>query len=147
MVTVKTGDILEATENIIGHQVNCCGAAGGLAFAMFNAFPKAEDEYFKGIATPPRVHLLGTVQYAAITNDQKVANIFGQFYPGADYRPDALSSALEQLGNDARENDWTVALPFYLSCGICGGDWSEVYDIIERTMEGVDCVLYRRVGD
>jgi hypothetical protein len=40
-----------------------------------------------------------------------------------------------------------VALPWRLSCGICGGDWTEVQKIIEETMKGVNCVIYRREGD
>lgn len=49
-----------------------------------------------------------------------------------------------QLANSARIMGWSVALPYKLSCGICGGDWDEVLKIIERTMEGVDCVIYKK---
>ena len=55
--------------------------------------------------------------------------------------------ALQQLAATARIMKWSVALPWKLSCGICGGDWDEVQQIIERTMDGVDCVIYRREGD
>ena len=41
----------------------------------------------------------------------------------------------------------SVALPYKLSCGICGGDWHEVLLMIQDTMTGVDCVIYRREGD
>ena len=42
---------------------------------------------------------------------------------------------------------WSVALPYKLSCGICGGDWDEVKDIIERTMYDVACVIYQKEDD
>lgn len=153
MVRVKTGDLLNATEKIIGHQVNCCGAAGGLAAAVFEKYHDAENDYYQVI---DRVQSAGGVGYALLgttmlTGQQRdghiVANIFGQLYPGADYRPDNLRDALEMLARCAKAGGWSVALPWRLSCGICGGDWTEVQQIIEETMKDVECVIYRREGD
>jgi len=153
MITIKTGDLLQATETIIGHQVNCCGAAGGLAAAVFRKYHDAENDYDQVIG---RLYSAGGVGYSLLgttmlTGQQRdghiIANIFGQLYPGADYRPGALRKALEMLASCAKAGGWSVALPWRLSCGICGGDWTEVQKIIEETMEGVDCVIYRREGD
>ena len=86
-----------------------------------------------------------------LTGQQKdghiISNIFGQLMPGADYRPEDLRSALEMLARCAKAGGWSVALPWRLSCGICGGDWTEVQQIIEETMRDVECVIYRREGD
>lgn len=148
MITIKTGDLLEATEKVIGHQVNCYGVAGGLAFYMFDKWPIAGQDYHQLTGRVAPRALLGTTQ---LTGQQKdghiIANIFGQYMPGADYRPEALRDALEALGTQARIMEWSVALPYKLSCGICGGDWDEVLEIIEDTMVGVDCVIYQREGD
>lgn len=148
MVTIKKGDLLNATEKIIAHQVNCFGIAGGLAAAVFEKYPVAERDYMQLVQRANPWQLLGLPQ---ITGQQKdghiIANLYGQYQAGADYRPDALKSALETLGQIAKQGKWSVALPYKLSCGICGGDWDEVLEIIEDAMEGVECVIYRRDRD
>ena len=45
MVTIKNGDLLNATEKVIAHQVNCFGVVGGLAFEIFNKWPDAGNDY------------------------------------------------------------------------------------------------------
>lgn len=153
MITMKTGDLLQAEEAIIAHQVNCCGAAGGLASAVFKKWPDAENDYYQII---DRCHdaggqgwaLLGTAQFTGQQKDGHIiTNLYGQYYPGEDYRPEELENALQNLAAFAIAYKKSVALPYKLSCGICGGDWNEVQQIIERTMKGVDCAIYRREGD
>lgn len=149
MITIKEGNLLNAAETIIGHQVNCCGAAGGLAALIFSAYPDAENDYYQLVdRTNHGEALLGMAQLTGQQhNGHIIANLFGQYYPGQDYRPEALEEALKQLATIARSYNASVALPYKLSCGICGGDWNEVQQIIERTMDGVECVIYRRKGD
>ena len=148
MINIKRGDLLKAEETVIVHQVNCFGAAGGLAAAVFRKYPVAENDYMQLIERLPGETLLGITQ---VTGQQKdghiIANLFGQYYPGADYRPDALKKALRELAKMAREMDWSVAIPYKLSCGICGGDRNEVQDIIKQTMRGVNVTIYQREGD
>lgn len=148
MITHKKGNLLSAKEKVIAHQVNCFGAAAGLAGAIFRKWPTAERDYQQLIKRCQPKALLGMSQ---LTGEQRdghiICNLFGQFHPGADYNPQRLEQALEQLGNFARTTGYSVALPYRLSCGICGGDWDEVLGIIERTMDGVDCVIYQREGD
>lgn len=152
MVTIKRGDLLEATEKIIAHQVNCEGVAGGLAWAVFNKYPQAKSDYQQIVG---RTEYLGSTSYllgfCQPTGEQKdghiIANLFGQLYPGQDYRPGALLMALEKLAALAKGLGASVALPYKLSCGICGGDWDEVLPMIEHTMKDVECVIYQREGD
>lgn len=148
MITIKTGNLLEATEKVIAHQVNCCGVAGGLAADIFRKWPYARKDYTDITKRIPGKVLLGMAYFTGQQRDGHIiCNLFGQYEPGADYNPKKLEQALEQLGNFARTTDYSVALPYGLSCGICGGDWDEVLKIIERTMEDVDCVIYRLAGD
>lgn len=148
MVTIKTGNLLYAKETIIAHQVNCCGVAAGLAAAVFKKWPYAKKNYMDLTSRLNGKILLGMAYYTGMQKDGHIiANLFGQLEPGADYRPDRLEQALAQLAAFAKIGNWSVALPWRISCGICGGDWDEVQQIIERTMDGVDCVIYRRKGD
>lgn len=145
MVTIKNGDLLKAKEKIIGHQVNCFGGAAGLAAAVFKKWPYAKKDYEDITTRIPGKILLGMAFYTGQQKDGHIiCNLFGQYTPGADYRPDKLEQALQQLANFAKAGGYSVALPWKLSCGICGGDWNEVLQIIERTMDGVDCVIYRK---
>lgn len=148
MITIKTGDLLKAEETVIAHQVNCFGVAGGLAAHVFDKWPYAENDYMQMVHRANPWALLGMAQ---LTGQQKdghiICNLYGQYHPGADYRPEELEKALAILGEQAKAMGWSVALPYKLSCGICGGDWNEVLQIIERTMDGVDCVIYQREGD
>lgn len=82
MITIKTGDLLHATETIIGHQVNCCGAAGGLAAAVFRKYHDAENDYDQVIgrlqsAGGVGYSLLGTTMLSGQRRDGHIiANIF-----------------------------------------------------------------------
>lgn len=148
MIHTVTGDLLEAKEDMIAHQVNCFGVAGGLAAAVFERYPDAKNDYFQVIDRlmegDRTISLLGTAQFTGQQADGKIiVNLFGQYYPGPDYRPAYLRDALRTLGNVARALGKTVALPHHLSCGICGGDWDEVLRIIAEELEGVEVTLYQ----
>ena len=150
MITHKKGDLLKATEKIIGHQVNCFGVAAGLAGAIFRKWPTAEQDYQRLVKKCQPKALLGMAHFTGEQKDRDrhiICNLFGQYEPGPAYNPQRLEQALEQLGNTARIMNWSVALPYRISCGIAGGDWDEVLQIIERTMDGVNCVIYRLEGD
>lgn len=145
MITYKKGNLLNAKEKVIAHQVNCFGVAGGLAADVFKKWPFARSDYYQLTKRIPGKALLGMAHFTGQQRDGHIiCNLYGQFNPGADYNPRKLEQALEMLGNTARIMNWSVALPHGLSCGICGGDWDEVRQIIERTMDGVDCVIYQK---
>lgn len=159
MIRVKEGDLLQAEETIIAHQVNCFGVTGGLAEKIFEKWPEVKADYLgltAWVGRRDRKALLGLVRLSTVNGQAKlVANLYGQYYPGADYRPDALRSALKELADTIKCQDYikclpeaakwkpSVAMPYDISCGICGGDWDEVRQIIEETMQGVDVTLYK----
>lgn len=148
MVTIKTGDLMDATEDIIAHQVNCHGVAGGLAAAVFEKWPAAELDYMQLCHRQKPWGLLGMAQLTGQQRDGHIiCNLYGQYHPGADYRPAELEKALTMLGKFARSTGKSVAIPWRISCGICGGDWNEVLKIIKRTMKDVECAIYYREGD
>ena len=150
MITHKKGNLLSAKEKVIAHQVNCFGAAAGLAAAIFRKWPTAENDYMQVVKRVQKAsgHTKALLGMSQLTGQQRdghiICNLFGQYEPGPAYNPKRLEQALEQLGNTARIMNWSVALPYKLSCGIAGGDWDEVLQIIERTMDGVDCVIYQK---
>lgn len=148
MITIKNGDLLRATEDIIAHQVNCHGVAGGLAAAIFDAWPEAGKAYDKSVRAARRrasqIDLLGSIGIVNQPDSKSIANLYGQYWPGADYRPDILRNCLEILASNAKRLGKSVAIPYGLSCGICGGDWNQVYKMIEETMQDVEVTIYRK---
>lgn len=152
MVTIKSGNLLDAKEKVIAHQVNCQGVVGGLAAAIFRKWRYAGNDYQQCVTRIMKAngHTKALLGMAQLTGQQRdghiICNLYGQYNGGDDYNRERLEQALRQLGNTARLMGWSVALPWRLSCGIAGGDWDEVQQIIKRTMDGVECVIYRREG-
>ena len=107
-IRYKEGDLLEATEFMIAHQVNCLGAAGGLAAAVFDKWPEAGREYqtlVKTFGNGRSEKLLGGIHISTTPDYKIVVDLFGQYYPGEDYRPYALRSAFRQLASLAYQLD------------------------------------------
>jgi hypothetical protein len=85
-------------------------------------------EYSKGA-------LLGECISCQVKDSLYVAHLFGQFHYGAkrcytNYL--ALKSALIQLETLAQKYQLPVYLPYKLGCGLAGGDWQIVYNLIRK---------------
>lgn len=147
MIRVVNGNILEANEDIIAHQVNCMGVMGaGLAKQVKYKYPNVFDKYIIYCnAFGDRGVLMGQCLMIE-TEDKYIANLFGQYKFGTrekqtDYS--ALESSLKKLKYIAQEHSKTVAIPYNLGCGLAGGDWSIVYQIIDNVFKDYDVTLYR----
>ena len=137
MITEKRGDLLNAKENIIAHQVNCKGVMGaGIAKLIKNNLltGKQFDQYRKKCLSYG-ADLLGTCYLEPINGrqNQYVANLFGENIPtgktlDTDYN--ALESAIINLKLTARQHQMSIAIPGYIGCGLAGGDWDYVYKYI-----------------
>lgn len=150
MLKTVYGDLLQAKETIIAHQVNCFGDAGGLAYHIFRRWPDAGNDYRQVVSRLARngkqIALLGMAQLTGPQPDGKIiANLYGQYFPGRDFRPLMLERALTALASAAKAMNASVAIPYGISCGICGGDWRLVRRIIEETMKDVDVTIYHLV--
>jgi O-acetyl-ADP-ribose deacetylase (regulator of RNase III) len=148
MINVLKGDLLNATEDIIAHQVNCQGVMGsGVAKAIKHKYPIAFNEYSKMSTFYKNIkhQLLGKCQIIAVGNGKYVANLFGQYNFGwsikhTDY--EALKEALTTLKVSAKDNSKSVALPYNIGCGLGGGNWGIVLSIIDDVFNDYDVSLY-----
>ena len=149
MVKVVIGDILDAKEDIICHQVNCRGVMGaGVAKAISDKWPKVKQEYVSyanKFRNNPDI-LLGLVQLVEVDKNKFVANIFGQLDYGryknkryTDYA--ALKSAFEYI-KLAHPNK-TIAFPYGFGCGLANGNWDIVKIIIDTYLDGLDVTIYK----
>ncbi len=141
------GDILTPVEEagkemvIVCHQVNCKGVMGaGLAKQVKSKFPGVYDLY-KEKCNAFKTENLGTVQLCSCLEEAGyiIANVFSQSGYGrtglyTDYK--ALRKAFSSL----REFDNTVIrIPYKMGCGLGGGDWKTVKQIICEELIDYGC--------
>ncbi len=145
------GDILDAKDGIIGHQVNCQMVMGsGLAKQIRDKYPRVYNEYIAVMGRAPLDKRLGRCQIVAISDVLYFANLFGQF----DYRLrgvktdyGALGMALRQLQHWKtlfKPADFPVYLPYGIGCGLGGGDWKIVEGIIRDAVPDATIVRYEK---
>lgn len=134
------GDLLNVNYGIIGHQVNCKGVmGGGIAHQLRNKYPGIFEPYqtLCGMAIPSEV-LLGLVQILQVNPNIMVANLFGQDAYGRDKQytnTSALKQSLLFLNQFQYVNSsFPVFLPWKLGCGLAGGDWRIVSEIIDQVI-------------
>ena len=148
MVKIVNGDILQATEDIICHQVNCQNVMGsGVAKALYTQWPEVKKSYHlfcRRFGSPEK--LLGQVQLVEVANGRQVAHIFGQLEYGRDkYRKYTDYTALTKAFNKIRNQcaDKTLAFPYGFGCGLANGDWKIVYNMIETYFKDIDVTIYK----
>lgn len=152
MIKVVEGNILDAKEDIIGHQVNCMGVMGsGLAKQIKDKYKNVYKRYKEHCKERDYdgFHLLGHNLLVEIDGGRYVSNLFGQRGYGKDKKQTdyvSLRLALIRLEKTARKNGLTVSLPYGLGCGLAGGDWDTVYEIIADIFEETGVVLYKYVA-
>ncbi len=149
MVNYVTGDLFQASESIIGHQVNCQAVMGsGVAKQMKQLYPEVFSEYVR-FCNQNKGSLLGSCQIVELNHgtNKYVAHLFGQQTFGRDGRKytndDALRNALTQLYEFAKANQCSVALPYKIGCDRGGGDWNVILEMIQDIFTDVDVTLYR----
>lgn len=149
VVNFVIGDLFQASESIIGHQVNCQAVMGsGVAKHVKQLYPEVFREYIS-FCNQYKGTLLGSCQIVKLDNgaNKYVANLFGQQTFGRDGRKytsdDALKNALSQLYEFAKANQCSVALPYKIGCDRGGGDWHVVLGMINDTFTDVDITLYK----
>ena len=152
MIKVVNGSLLDATEDILCHQVNCQGVMGsGIALALRNKYEYLYPSYksFCRIATKNRATsaLLGRVYYVSCEDNHIIANIFSQDTYGrddityTDYTE--LEVAFVRLREYALKNNLSIAMPYKIGCGSAHGNWEYVLQIIKRVFYNMDVTLYR----
>jgi len=146
MLNIIQQNITTVTTGIICQQVNCQGVMGaGLAKQIRAKFPPAYEEYMK--AYKRKMLTLGNVIYAVISFKPPlyVANLCGQNYYGrekgrvyTDYASvrECLTkvSELRVMIENANAIYSPIYIPYFMGCGLAGGNWDTVYGIIEETI-------------
>ena len=145
MVTVVKGNLLNASEKIIAHQVNCQKKMNsGVAKAIREKWPIVFEKYQK--AEPA----LGFVDFILIDNHYHyVANMYAQDnygYDGKQYTNyDAFRQCCKKIVEFCRNMTikYTVAMPYKIASDRGGADWDKIMDILLEEFTDIDLTLYK----
>jgi len=147
MIIYKKGDLLDAPQLNIIHQVNCKGSMGaGIAKSIKNKYPLVYEDYLymiKSELSHDKCLLLGESTCTLINdNSQRLFNLFGQvdYYPRNKRHTDynALESGFTKIKHCYNGD---IAMP-KIGCGLGGGDWKVVSKIIEEVFNDRDVYIY-----
>lgn len=147
MLEVRYGDLLNSNANYICHQVNCLGVMGaGVAKQIKASYPQVFVAYKKYCnTTADKRALLGQAIAVDIGEERKIINLFGQYGYGRKRETDmtALTQACQRVVKNSTTND-VIAMPYRIGCGLAGGDWGEVMDMLAEVFRERTLVLYRK---
>ena len=146
MIRVVKGNLLDATEHIIAHQVNCQRKMNsGVAKAIREKYPEVYEKYQN---TEPK---LGTVEYVSVDR-RYVANMYAQDmygYDGKQYTSyESFRQCCKNIVNECRlskhmNKDLNVAMPYKIASDRGGADWDKIMDILLEEFTDVDLTLYK----
>ncbi len=140
MLVYKKGDILEATENMICHQVNIDGVmGGGLALQIAKRYPCVENKYRQYCKRNGNSYkkLAGRCFVVSINDSQEILNCFTQ-KSNFDTDYEAILSCFETLLMICKSKNKTICIPYRYGSGIANGDWNLIKDIFERLSKKYD---------
>ena len=143
------GDLLDAHVDFIFHVTNCMSVMGaGIARSIKNKWSIVYDEYKEYLKTNTPSKSLGTYQAINITeyahtHASYVVNVFGEYSFSKTKRVieyDKVLTALESfcedyLDNYVGEKKIILGFPYLFGCGLAGGDWRIMKQIILTTFE------------
>lgn len=141
MIEYKVGDIVKNNYTIFCHQVNCCHKMGsGLAKQIRKAYPEVYKEYMN-VENPMLGYIL-----PVFTHDGRICiNMFAQDGYGKDGKQytnyEAFNNCLRALfgfiADHHIKKDVTIAFPYGIGCGLGGGNWFVIRNMIRSFAEVV----------
>lgn len=142
--------IVKGTYSVICHCCNTLGAWGsGFVIPLGRKYPLAKKEYNKFINKTPADKRLGEVCYAKVTANIVVANIMGQerIYTDSKGNIPLDYEALKNGFIKVKERFNSLKVPYSIhmpriGCGLAGGDWNTVEDMIKEIFSTNDIEVY-----
>lgn len=131
----KIIDIFDSGYDMIVQQTNCRGVMGaGLALQIKRKYPEVYDQYLLDFRQG-RLKL-GYVGIYKTKDNKYIACMCAQDYYGRDQRQTDYEAfefcyrKVLQLANSM--NIRRISIPGYIGCGLAGGNWSIVSNIMSR---------------
>ncbi|WP_024428304.1 macro domain-containing protein [Bacillus safensis] len=153
MIRIVERNILDTTKNIICHQVNCKGVMGaGLAKQIKSKYPNVYKDY-KQLCKDQNIKrgLLGATQFVDVNENKTIANLFAQDSYGVKTRQtdyEAMELCLKSLKSVvttdySKYKGCSIAIPYGIGCGLAGGDWNIVKQMIDDILGECDVTIYK----
>lgn len=147
MVNILDGDLFEAAETYIVHQVNCCGVMGnGVALQVKKKYPNVYRRYSEYCDSHRVKDLIGRVLVVPTAEGKVVCNLFAQerFGHGRQFTDiAALRKAMSSLAKIIPTSE-AIAMPYLIGCSNGGADWNTVYQIIQDVFKRHSVALYKK---
>lgn len=142
MIIEINDDILNTDCDVIAHGVNCQGVMGsGVAKVLYEKWPTVRFAYLDYCHTRSPEKLLGRIEEVH-TNDKLIINCFTQLEYGYDKKLYLSYDALERCIVKIKESGYKeVAIP-KIGCGLAGGDWQIVSNIINEIAPEITFKVY-----
>lgn len=131
------GDLVQDEQfNIICHQANCLGAMGaGIAKQIALKYPSVQ---VRNKDKCSKENPLGSILVVKVGPQRFCVNLYGQYNYGRKYLTytnyDALQKAMDELAERLNKSnipdDWKIAFPYRMACGLANGSWKTVYGMI-----------------
>jgi O-acetyl-ADP-ribose deacetylase (regulator of RNase III) len=145
----REGDLLKLAKlgdfEMIVHGANCQNMMGaGIARQISSIYPEALyiDKHFEyPVGSRKR---LGRISFYNTSHCFIIANMYTQFYGGANLSYKALEVGFKRL-NAVFTKDFRIGIPL-IGCGIAGGDWKTVSNIINESTPNLDITLVNYNG-
>ena len=145
MVEFVNGNILDADDrDIILQQVNCQGVMGsGIAKQIISRYPDVFTSYKKMCDEHKdnTSELLGSVAYF-ITPNYLIANCFAQDTYGRGERHTSYAALRKCFCEIASNKGCNIGIPYRIGCGLGGGNWDVVIDMIHDVFRNMDVKIY-----
>lgn len=140
----------EAENRLIVHCCNTLGAWGaGFVVPLGRRYPLAKEEYKKFINENKGKSILGEVNEVPVGKHLYIENLMGQSFlrkkPNGEIPCNyiAIETGFLNIIKKHKEN-FSVHMP-RIGCGLAGGDWKTIENIIQRTfvdIANVDVYIY-----
>lgn len=140
----RVGNILDVETGIIVHGCNNRGVMGaGLALAVKQKYPNVYN-FYRNEWEQRNGFILGEVQFSYVAWNKIICNAITQDGYGRDKRYtdyDAIRQAFKTIYPLARVDNIPVHFP-KIGCGLGGGDWNIVKNIIEEELRGHESYVW-----
>ena len=134
MIYKINGNLFDSPATVYCHQVNCIGVMGaGIAVEVKKRYPEMFEEY-KTRCKQFGNKNLGDVQFHFSKNGKILANMFAQDgisgQGGVATNYEKFDECIGKVYLFALRYGVSVAFPYLIGCGLGGGNWDRIYDII-----------------
>lgn len=133
-MNIVTGNILDITEGIICHQVNCKGVAGaGLAKQIRLKY----RGWYEAYKQRQKAMRLGEVGLFEVSPRLLICDLYAQDGYGTDRQYtdyEALKRCFTIVDRVASYRQLQVYLPFGIGAGLSGGNWRVIGKIIDDVL-------------